>query len=239
MDKRNENNQTMWESVDSVLNDNETTVNSIAELKNFVDDFRAKKKTAALKFKEADDTPKGKVAEKDANALLLIKSADNACSAIAAYAHKTGNLELAAKAAISTTEWHLMRDTELPTNAEAIIALADANATALIPHGLTAEKLALFKTRYQAYADALKSRLGSSSESGTARETGETFTAQVNIILRKEIDKYVNQLEDDYPEFSSAYFAARAVKNLGVRHKKPNEKTTATTTTSTAAPTTK
>jgi len=227
MDKRQENSQTMWDSVDTVLSDNEEIVDGIAEFKASAKNFRTKKKAAIAKFEEADDKPKGKVAEKDVTAEELIKSADNACSAIAAYAHKNGDLELSAKVNISTTEWHLMRDTVLKTNAEAIVTLAEAHAADLVPHGLTAEKLALLKTRFTAYADALGERLGSDPESSGARETAETMTAEVNTILRKEIDKYVNQLQEDYPEFYSAYWNARPVKGLGVRHKKSTTTTTA------------
>jgi len=218
MNKKHENKQTMWDSVDKILDENQAIVATIAGFVTSVAAFKTQKNAAEAKLQEADLAHKGKVEEKD-NALKdLIPSLTAACSSLTVYANKTNDAELVKKSSISPSDWNAMRDTVLRDTAKAVIDMVDAHASDLAEHGFVSEKIVLLKSRFAAYSEALADRLSSSSQSIGARETALTLSAEVDGILKKEIDLYVEQMKEENQEFYSTYWNARHIKDLGVRH---------------------
>ena len=53
----------------------------------------------------------------------------------------------------------------------------------------------------------------------SVRETADTLIAETNTILLKEIDEYMDHMAEDFTDFYNAYWAARPIHVLGVRHK--------------------
>ncbi|HVN48262.1 MAG TPA: hypothetical protein VMU30_05510 [Bacteroidota bacterium] len=219
--------QTMWDGVEQVLDDNSTIIAKNKEFLNSVQDFETTKQACKAKFQLADNTPKGKVEVKDKTSDALITSLKSASASLCVFAHKTNNTELETKMDIPPSHWTNTRDTVLVDEAQTIIDQVDANATALTDHGFTADNITQLKTRLANYSTALAERLGSTSEGSSGRETAEQLAAKTDDILVHEIDRYAQQVEESEPEFYKAYTNARTIKNLGIRHKKKEEKTAA------------
>jgi len=52
--------------------------------------------------------------------------------------------------------------------------------------------------------------------------------AEADEILHKEIDKHMEHLREDYPQFYEEYFDARRIRHAGIRHR-PDAKKDGTT----------
>jgi hypothetical protein len=219
MDKRQENRQTMWETVEDVLDINKATVDTIPSFAESVAEFKTKAAAARLKIQEADTMTKGKTKAKDDTVDELIASLVPAISTLRVYARKEKKTELEAKATLSPSEIRGLRDTELKDTAGTIIGLIEQEASGLLSHGMTADKIALLKTRFTAYCNALSGKEGTMATRNSVRESAETLIAEVNTILLKEIDEYMDHMAEDSTDFYNAYWAARPIHILGVRHK--------------------
>ena len=219
MDKRQENKQSMWETVEDVLDTNQEEVSKIPAFAESVGNFKTKAAAARIRLKEAENATKGKARVKEDAGQSLIAALVAVTSALRVYAHKEHKTELEAKVSMSPSDIKGLRDTELKDVAKMVIGLADENAAVLIPHGITAEKLTDLKTRYDAYCAALSDKAGSGATRNSVRESADALIAGVNKILSKEIDDYMEQMAEVTPEFYNAYWAARPIHVLGVRHK--------------------
>jgi hypothetical protein len=142
-----------------------------------------------------------------------------AISTLRVYARKEKKTELEAKASLSPSEIRALRDTELKDTAGTIIGLIDQESSGILSHGMTAEKIALLKTKFTAYCSALGGKEGTMATRNSVREAAEKLIAEVNTILSKEIDEYMDHMAEDYTDFYNAYWAARPIHILGVRHK--------------------
>ena len=219
MDKRQENRQTMWETVEDVLDGNKPTVDAIPSFAESVANFKTKAAAARLKIQEADTMTKGKTKAKDDTVDALLGSLVPAISTLRVYARKEKKTELEAIAALSPSEIRGLRDTQLKDTAGTIIGLIDQESSGLLSHGMTAEKIALLKTRFTAYCNALSGKEGTMAARNSVREAAESLIAEVNTILSKEIDEYMDHMAEDSIDFYNAYWAARPIHVLGVRHK--------------------
>ena len=219
MDKRQENKQSMWETVEDVLDTNKEDVDKIPAFAESVGNFKTKAASARIRLKEAENATKGKARVKEDAGQSLITALVAVTSALRVYAHKERKTELEAKVSMSPSDIKGLRDTELKDVSKMVIGLADENAAAIIPHGITAEKLTDLKTRYDTYCAALSDKAGSGATRNSVRESADALIAGVNKILSKEIDDYMEQMAEVTPEFYNAYWAARPIHMLGVRHK--------------------
>ena len=219
MEKRQENRQTMWEAVEKVLDDNQEAVDTVPAFAQSVQKYKTKSAEARLKQQDADKITKGKTKSKMETIEALHASLIPAISTLRVYARKEHKTELEAKISYSPSDLRAMRDTELKDIAGTIIALIDQEAPGLAQHGLTADKIALLKSRYAAYCSALSGKEGSFAERAGLHESTDALVAEVNSILSGEIDEYMDLMAADAPEFYAAYWSARHIHMLGVRHK--------------------
>ena len=74
MDKKQENRQTMWETVEDVLDDNKATVDPIPSFAESVANFKTTAALARSKIQEADTMTKSKTKAKDDTVNDLIAS---------------------------------------------------------------------------------------------------------------------------------------------------------------------
>jgi hypothetical protein len=238
MDKRQENRQSMWGGLGTVLMENKASVEKIPAFAEAVKDFTVTTAKARDEIAIADTSTDGKVAAKDAAEDLLIRSLTATCASLKAYAHKTGNAELAVKADYAPSDLFNMRDTELEDTTAIIIGLADEHAADLVAHGTTAEKLATLKQRSTAYSDSLKGQSSGSATRGSSRQTAAELVARVGSIIENQLDQYIEQFAEDDPKFYKAYWIARNIRHLGIRHKQKETPATnaAAATTASAVP---
>ena len=137
MDKRQENRQTMWETVEDVLDDNKAAVDTIPSFTESVVTFKTKAALARSKIQEADIMTKGKTKVKDDTQDDLIDSLVPAISTLRVYARKEKKTELEAKASLSPSEIRALHDTELKDTTGTTTGLIGQESSGLLKQTVT------------------------------------------------------------------------------------------------------
>ena len=178
----------------------------------------------------AGKTEKKQQAE-DAMILALVKVA----SSLYSFARRTKKSEVAAIADVTESQLRKIRDTELASMATSIHTSALANVAALADYGVTPAVLTDLQTKTAAFSTpacrnalrragtALGDRESSVAERvGAGAALGDLFD-QMDELLKDELDRLIETVRESERDFYNEYFAARVIKDIGIRHTKPNQ----------------
>lgn len=176
---------------------------------------RAKAGTAAIRTKTGkQQTPtegvtgdKAQIRDDLEEKLLVIGDA------IAAFAAKAGNNDLAAQVEMTKSSIDRLPDSDLVQTAQRVIDAAGANLAALAPFGVTATE----KDALQAAVDLFANKKESPREAIVGRKV-ETLAlpeaiSSVRSIFRNELDKLMTAFKKPEPDFHKGYFASRIIVN--------------------------
>lgn len=176
---------------------------------------RAKNGTAAIRTKTGKQQAptKGVTGDKaqmrdDLEEKLLVMA-----DAIAAFAAKTDNNDLAAQVEMTKSSLDRLPDSNLVQAAQRVVDAAEANLAALAPYGVTAAE----KDALQAAADLFANKKESPREAIVGRKV-ETLSLpeairSVRSILRNELDKLMTAFKKSEPDFHKGYVASRIIVN--------------------------
>lgn len=201
----------MYESVLTLLAENKditTTVRSfnstISKLRKAMDEIRRTEK--ALSSEILDKTILNARAKDN-----LITALVPVISALFNYARQTNNLELREKTRFTQSHLVRMLDSELIKKAEGIYLLAEKfMAMARIP-GLNNRTLAELSDKTGAFRNTLAKKVSSLIDSTTVMFMNDLFNNADAIMT--QMDKFVEQLTEEYEEFYDEYIYARDLEN--------------------------
>lgn len=204
---------TMFETTVAFLDTNNNTWKNMPA---FVDAHgRAKAGTTAIRGKtgkqqvptEGVTGDKAQIRDDLEEKLLVIGDA------IAAFAAKTANNDLAAQVEMTRSSLDRLPDSDLIQTAGRVIEAAEANLAALAPFGVTATN----KDALQAAVDLFANKKESPREAIVGRKV-ETLAlpdaiSSVRSIFRNELDKLMTTFKKPEPDFYNGYFASRIIVN--------------------------
>ncbi|MGD1046695.1 MAG: hypothetical protein ABR936_15410 [Bacteroidota bacterium] len=219
MNKKQENKQTMWEAILKLFNQNKAKVDANPGFASSVAALVQTTDAARKKISEADNAIKGKAQEKAAAEDALIATLVPVLAALRIHAHKENHSELWMKVDLSPSDLKGMRDTALKDVAVMLIALANEYTTDLVQHGIGKDKLDDLQKKADTYFDALSQRLGGEAVRGGARAAADELVSQVDQILTREIDDYMEMMQESDPEFYNTYWSVRHIRDTGIRHR--------------------
>ena len=199
----------------AVYSDTEEFVSGIAKLKNLLDLIKDKED-------ERSTVATGKTKDKNVTRKSVSDFAVMVAGAIYAYGKKSENVFLTEKVNISATFLASLRNHDLVIVLESIEKLAEDNSAAIVPFGITAEKLSEFKARVTQYSKALNAKDSSGASKSSAGKSLRMLFRESDDLL-DTLDKLVEGYSESNPEFYNGYKSARVVKNLGIRHEQPVE----------------
>lgn len=131
--------------------------------------------------------------------------------AIAAFAAKTADPDLAAQVHMTKSSLDGLSDSDLVLAAKRVTDAAEANMAALAPYGVTATN----NDELKAAGDLFANKKESPREAiiGRKIETLSLPTAirAVRSIFRNELDKLMTAFKKPQPDFYTGYFAARII----------------------------
>ena len=222
MNNRLENRLTMYEGLLTLLQENMDKINTIGGFSEAVTGLAAVIADVKAKSAEVDRVSAGKTTGKYDAEDALVSELIPACSALYIYGRKQNNAEI--KERVSTTETKLrrMRDTELAAFGLAMADLALANIKGVAAFGLTEDKVNSLRAKAQAYNTAIGAKESSVADRKGARGAMNDLFDKADDILNEELDRFMEMLRSTETEFYNKYFAARVVKDTGVRHKPTN-----------------
>ena len=219
MNKRQENKLTMYEGLLTLLQANSAKGASITGYSDAVTQFSSLIMEVKEKSTEVESVTVGKTVVKSEAGDALIVALLPVCSALYVYARKQNIPEIKGRVGITEAHLHTIRDTELASFGDAVVDLATANAAGIAPMGITADKIADLKTKADAYNAAIGAKESSVASRKGARGTLDDLFNHADELLNEELDRYMELLRSADTEFYNKYFAARVIKDIGVRHK--------------------
>ena len=172
------------------------------------------------KDKERMGKTPGRVAAKDEAEDALITATMIVSSALTAFARIKGNVQLKEKAHVSEGYLRHARSNEQINIAKLTYDLAKSNEEGLADFAITPTMLEGLKSRAEAYDAALKDVASGTAERVGVRTTVSELFTQVDDVLKEEIDPMMQIFRVTDPEFYNQFRAARAIKDIGVRHAK-------------------
>ena len=219
MNKHHEDKLTMYLGVEAVLEENIANTDTVAALGAPIARFKSVVEGIKTKSKEFDLSITGKTQVKLEAEDALVDELIPAAGALAAYAHRSKDSELEAKATMTENSLRKLRDTELVTRANGIYELSQAKASSLADFAVTAETLATLRQRIDAYADALGRKEGGYSERTSLRKAMIDLFDEADTVLSKEIDPLMERFRKKETEFYNAYLQSRFIRIAGAPRK--------------------
>lgn len=222
MNNRLENRLTMYEGLLTLLQSNMDKINTVGGFGDAVAELAAVIAGVKTKSKEVDGVSVGKTTTKYDAEDALVAELIPACSALYIFGRKQNNAEIKERADVTETKLRRMRDTELAAFGMAIADLAAANIRGLAAFGFTDEKLNSLRAKAQAYSTAIGVKESSIADRKGARGAMNDLFDKADDILNEELDRFMEMLRPTETELYNKYFAARVVKDTGVRHRPVN-----------------
>ena len=217
--KSQENKRTMYESILALLTANAAKTATVPAFVASETSFRDVVSQIAGKSLEYNQATAGKLDAKRSAGDALISATLAMAAGVFAFARKQKDAEMKAKADVGASQLRFMRDTELITQANAILGLITANLQSLADFGITQARATDYQSKIAVFTAALGSRESSVAERAGARTSLADLFKQADDILREELDQLMELLRASEPQFYTEYFTARVIKDLGLRHR--------------------
>jgi hypothetical protein len=218
MNKELENKLTMYEAVSTLLGNNESIVTTVPAFVALKNDFTARVQEIHRKAIAKRDATAGKTETKQEAKDSLVSALMAIAAPMYTYARKVKNNEVKDIADVRQSKLEKLRDTELVSRATSIHTQANTIGAALEPYGVTIAMITDLDTKINNFNAALGER-----ESGMAIRSGAT-TALIDLfnaadeLLNEDMDRLIETLRVSNTDFYNEYFAARVIKDIGVRH---------------------
>ncbi len=219
MNKKQENKLTMYEGVLSLITTNSEKTRTAGGFNESAAVFGALVEELKAKSIEVDSAAAGKTAVKYSAADSLIAALVPVCSALYVYGRKQGIMEIIDRAKITESKLRSMRDTELASFGTAISEMAEANAKEIEAHGIAQDKINDLKEKARLYSSAIGERESSVASRMGARLSVKELFRRADELLKEELDRYMELLRQSETEIYNKYFAARSIKESGIRHR--------------------
>ncbi len=225
MQRFEENKLVMFEAVEAVLSKNQTAVETLPALAEAKEEFASLIAQITNTEKKFGTVAVGKVAARDAVENELIENLLALKGALASFARKSKNAELALLVKFTKSELQRIGDTDLATKAVTVLELVQANKTALAAYNVDDTEIAEFTGAVQAFKAATATKQTSFSGKSGARVSLSELFAAADEVLKIDLDNLMLRMKKGYPDFVNEYQAARVTKDLGGSHKEDEEDT--------------
>lgn len=157
----------------------------------------------------------GITTDKKAKRALLTEKVLFVSNRIQSYANVNNNFELLDSVKYTTTDLSRARDTNVVGICNAVLSRATANATALVPFGVTAAMIAEIQTLITSYSATLAKPTATKSQTKTATENITKLIKEADDLLTKRLDLDIELFKVSKPDFYSQYKTGRIVISTG------------------------
>lgn len=218
MKRIEENKLVMFKAVQAVLAKNQTAVSTIPAFVSSQEDFTTLINNITETDREFGTVTIGKVASKSDVQKTLRAALLSLKGALAAYASKSKNTELALLVKFTKSTLKELGDTDLENKAKTVLEIIEANKPALVAYGVDDEEITDFTGALVSFKTATTGTKSSFSEKSGARVSLTGLFKQGDAILKDELDNFILRMQKKHPDFYNAYKSARVIKNLGGGH---------------------
>lgn len=218
MDTMQTNRVTMFKTVDVYLDETISVWSGMAPLTVAVAEFKAKI-SAIDGAARKQETPTGAADNKAAAREALEEVLFLACEALGVLGHGSSDHDLTALTSVSLTTLERLGAEELSNRAAQVVTEANARKTELATLRVTQANLDELESRLADF-NAAKAR----PRTATANRSAQTqslpnLIRETSELLRNRIDRMVNLLGRENPDFVAGYQSARVIVDRAATHK--------------------
>jgi len=130
---------------------------------------------------------------------------------IYAYAAKTGNNELKDSVDFSASQLKKIKDGEIAVRCQTIHDLGVSKKDVLADYGVTLAKLAALQAAIDSYTQSAPKPRSAITDRATVKANIRNYFAQADALLTEQMDKLVETLTEDQPDFVQTYKNARII----------------------------
>lgn len=225
MQRIEENKLEMFNSVAAVLNKNNTAVATLPALAEAKTEFTDLIADIIKTDKEYGTATVGKAAVKNSVENQLIDAALSLKGALASFARKTSNTELALLAKFTKTDLLRLGDTDLKNKISTILEIAEANKTSLANYNVDDAEINNLKEKAENFNNATaNNKTGFTGKVGARVSLTELFDTG-DEVLKVDLDNLMLRMKKNYPDFYIEYQAARVTKDLGGKRNNDEDET--------------
>jgi len=225
MQRIEENKLEMFNSVAAVLNKNNTAVATLPALVEAKTEFTDLIADIIKTDKEYGTATVGKAAVKNSVENQLIDAALSLKGALASFARKTSNTELALLAKFTKTDLLRLGDTDLKNKVSTILEIAEANKTSLANYNVDDAEINNLKEKAENFNSATaNNKTGFTGKVGARVSLTELFDTG-DEVLKVDLDNLMLRMKKNYPDFYIEYQAARVTKDLGGKRNNDEDET--------------
>jgi len=218
MQRIEENKLEMFNSVAAVLNKYNTAVATLPALAEAKTEF-ANLITDIIKTDKGYGTATvGKVSAKNSVENQLIDAVISLKGALASFARKTKNTELALLVKFTKTDLQRLGDIDLQNKVSTILEIAEANKTALANYNVDDAEISELAGKAAAFITATATKQTSYSGKTGARVSLTDLFDEADEVLKVDLDNLMIRMKKNYSDFYNECQAARVIKNLGGGH---------------------
>jgi hypothetical protein len=219
MDKKLNNKYMMYLGTDKVMGNYKLSWELIPILVTLVAEFKTLIARIAAAAVEAGVVLTGVTGSKNDTLDDLKKLVFGLISMLALYAERTKNRDLLAKVSLEKGEVQKKRQNELLLYAGEVAKwLTKYKAELIASYGLTEDMLVQFNNLIEEFTDEMPEPDAKYSDKKAARERLIELFGETDTFLENQLDKAINSQSEKLKELHAAYYNARAVKDLGIRH---------------------
>jgi hypothetical protein len=222
MTKIEKNKFSMYLSTESILDNYQTDITSRQMLKESADKFTNITKEIREKDNKYLNVKKGSTAGKDSAKDALIEELMVKVGALHILARKLGDDNLKEITDVTRSDLRELRDPELLLKAGMIHEHFKDYIEDLKKNGITDQSLIELEKAVSNYEDAINKKDAKQAESKTSRKDLSELFELADDILKNELDRSMEFVKKDNPEFYKNYKSARLIKDLA----KPRTKKT-------------
>ncbi len=217
------NHLSMYKRVNDLLTAESEIVTSIPAFKRAADQLGANINTISEVDSGKVVYTEGKAEVKSESKFQLARAVYIISSSLCNYAIENDMADLEKNTDYSESALSRLPEQELLSVSKAIINLTTGKEDALLEQGLTAEEITNANDKIVKYEAAITEAGTGVQKSISATKTLGSLFQDTNELLRKRLDRYVNKMENDKPDFYNRYYAARRIIDFAATHNKSTE----------------
>lgn len=211
MNKKQENQIRMQQSVDHVFGESQGIYQGLPALNDAVTELISNNHTIeSLRVKQKTPTT-GYTSQRDVKKNEIAELALEVGGSVSAYAHVTGDEILSKKVDFSYSELFYARDVVAKSRATIILNEAKTIVSELAAFGIETAKLDTLTQLISDFSTIVGKKSFSKEETQTATEEVSMLITKNSELLRNRIDKLMLQFRKTQPEFYTNYFSAREI----------------------------
>lgn len=213
MTKDQEDKLNMYETVDGVLQGNDTVWTGNSEFSDAVDDLEDDiEKIGDLAQQQMEDIT-GITEDKHEARIALEEQIIAVASIIVFWASRGGGRGIVNKVNFGRSELSKARDNEITGMAEQVHEVAADNAAVLVPFGLTPAMITALADAITEYNKHISKPREALTETSAATEQLPPVFRDTDKILEEQLDKGMELFKVSEPDFYTQYFNARIIVN--------------------------